>query len=96
MASSTRPTPSSRFGSHYGPQAGGWNEFGDNSSNSINEEDEVVDDEEFEWGLTKGMELFEVSAKDDTGMVSPRLSLAKDPINVHSLRNQVSKRSSTT
>ncbi|KAK7060201.1 hypothetical protein VNI00_000966 [Paramarasmius palmivorus] len=40
-----------------------------NSTNSINEEDEDGDtrEDEEEWGLSKGMELFEVSAKDDSG-----------------------------
>ncbi len=60
----TRPTPS-RFG--YRP--GGWNEIGDGSSNSLPEdEDEYTQHaEDQEWGLRKGMELFEVSAKDDFG-----------------------------
>ncbi|KAH9943371.1 P-loop containing nucleoside triphosphate hydrolase protein [Epithele typhae] len=57
-----RPTPSRLA---YRPA---WNEPGDGSSNSVPEdEDEAVDDEE-EWGLRKGMELFEVSAKDDYGI----------------------------
>ncbi|TFK94730.1 ras-domain-containing protein [Polyporus arcularius HHB13444] len=61
----TRPTPS-RFG--YRP--GGWNEIGDGSSNSLPEdEDEYTQHaEDQEWGLRKGMELFEVSAKDDFGI----------------------------
>ncbi|KAG2013385.1 GTP-binding protein RAB5 [Coprinopsis cinerea AmutBmut pab1-1] len=59
--SSTSRTPqSSRFG------FGGYDNM-DNSSNSIEEEDESGDDER-EWGLSKGMELFEVSAKDDFGI----------------------------
>ncbi|KAK7470986.1 hypothetical protein VKT23_002400 [Stygiomarasmius scandens] len=59
----------SRFGSHFGMQAGGWNEIVDTSSNSLNEDDEnEEDEEEQEWGLSKGMELFEVSAKDDLGI----------------------------
>ncbi|KAJ7667677.1 P-loop containing nucleoside triphosphate hydrolase protein [Mycena polygramma] len=72
--SSARPTPvrqQSRFGSHFGIQAGGWSELHDSSTNSLNEEDEqVVDDPEddSEWGLSRGMELFEVSAKDDLGI----------------------------
>ncbi|CAA7259475.1 unnamed protein product [Cyclocybe aegerita] len=62
----TRTPQSSRFGSRLGHGAG-WIENNDNSSNSIEEADE---DEEssHEWGLSKGMELFEVSAKDDTGI----------------------------
>ena len=37
--------------------------------------DEYDEDEadEREWGLEKGMELFEVSAKDDSGMSKPPL-----------------------
>ncbi|KAK7061432.1 P-loop containing nucleoside triphosphate hydrolase protein [Favolaschia claudopus] len=64
----------SRFGSHFGAAAGGWAELQDSSSNSLNEDDEnaVVDTEEEEdepeWGLSRGMELFEVSAKDDVGI----------------------------
>jgi hypothetical protein len=55
---------SSRFGSPFGPAAG-WNDNNDNSSNSIEEEPE---EDDREWGLSKGMELFEVSAKDDIGI----------------------------
>jgi len=58
-STSSRTPQSSRFG------FGGYDTF-DNSSNSIEEEDESADDER-EWGLSKGMELFEVSAKDDFG-----------------------------
>jgi len=58
----TRTPQSSRFGSPFG-HAAGWNDNNDNSSNSI--EEEAEDDRE--WGLSKGMELFEVSAKDDIG-----------------------------
>jgi hypothetical protein len=75
-ATSTRTPQSSRF-SHYGAQNGGWNDNGETSSNSINEDDEDAidaDGEEREWGLSKGMELFEVSAKDDLG-TWPMLSL---------------------
>lgn len=60
--------PRSRFGSHFGIQITGWNEIGDSSSNSLNEDDEDRDDESNqEWGLGRDMELFEVSAKDDVG-----------------------------
>jgi len=45
-----------------------WNDNNDNSSNSIEEADEDADDDSPEWGLSKGMELFEVSAKDDIGI----------------------------
>ena len=61
----------SRFGSHFGSAAGGWKEH-DSGSDSINEDEghTVVDeDDEPEWGLARGMQLFEVSAKDDTGKV---------------------------
>jgi predicted GTPase len=50
-------------------QTGGYSELHDSSSNSIEEEEEEEGpQEEQEWGLTKGMELFEVSAKDDLGI----------------------------
>lgn len=66
--STVSKTPqSSRFGSHFG-HAAGWNDNNDNSSNSIEEVDEEADDDYREWGLSKGMELFEVSAKDDIGI----------------------------
>ncbi|KAJ6567197.1 P-loop containing nucleoside triphosphate hydrolase protein [Mycena vulgaris] len=72
VSSTARPQQQSRFGSHFGIQAGGWSELHDSSTNSLNEDDEhaVEDDEEEEreWGLSKGMELFEVSAKDDLGI----------------------------
>jgi len=46
------------------------------TDSSLNEEDRTEDDEESqEWGLTKGMELFEVSAKDDTGELGSRRRL---------------------
>ncbi|KAM5534337.1 hypothetical protein V8D89_012065 [Ganoderma adspersum] len=62
--SGARPIPS-RFA--YRP--GGWNEIGDGSSNSLPEDDDEADTgEDQEWGLRKGMELFEVSAKDDFGI----------------------------
>ncbi|KAF9246922.1 P-loop containing nucleoside triphosphate hydrolase protein [Melanogaster broomeanus] len=65
---SSRSTQS-RFGSHFGRYAGGVNENAETSSNSLNEDEE--DEEECEeWGLHKGMELFEVSAKDDLGIQS--------------------------
>jgi hypothetical protein len=45
-----------------------WSDAVDSSSNSMNEEDEddLGRDDEV-WGLHKGMELFEVSSKDDFG-----------------------------
>lgn len=63
----TRTPQSSRFGSQFGHVVGR-NENADNSSNSIEEADENEDEDEREWGLSKGMELFEVSAKDDLGI----------------------------
>ena len=66
-SSGSRTPQSSRFGSHFGFNSG-WDAYGDNSSNSIEEQDEyALESQEFEWGLSKGMELFEVSAKDDIG-----------------------------
>ncbi|PPR02468.1 hypothetical protein CVT24_002017 [Panaeolus cyanescens] len=64
--STTSSGQASRFGSQFS-HAAGWNDQNDNSSNSIEEVDEDEDDDR-EWGLSKGMELFEVSAKDDTGI----------------------------
>jgi GTPase SAR1 family protein len=64
----------SRFSAH----AGYWNDKGDSSGNSQNEEEEDPDDvESTEWGLEKGMELFEVSAKDDTGACSAPFDLCQ-------------------
>ncbi|KAF5387785.1 hypothetical protein D9615_000045 [Tricholomella constricta] len=67
----SRTPQSSRF-SQYGPSSGSsWVDSNDTSSNSINEDDEDGVEgcaEEREWGLSKGMELFEVSAKDDLGI----------------------------
>lgn len=67
VATSNRPQQS-RFGSHFSVQIGGWNDT-ETSSNSLIEDDEDVAalEEEQEWGLHRGMELFEVSAKDDLG-----------------------------
>ncbi|THH18013.1 hypothetical protein EW146_g2903 [Bondarzewia mesenterica] len=58
---------SSRFGSHISGRA--WNDAGDQDTHSLIEdyyEDDEMDDRE--WGLGPGMELFEVSAKDDLGI----------------------------
>ena len=44
------------------------------TDSSLGGEEPIDDDEESqEWGLAKGMELFEVSAKDDTGKLRSRL-----------------------
>lgn len=64
LSGSPSGTPnSSRFGFR--------NSYFENAADtdsSLNEEEPTEDDEESqEWGLAKGMELFEVSAKDDTG-----------------------------
>jgi hypothetical protein len=61
------PQPQSRFTSNLGLRANGWNELGESSSNSLNEDEEDAAGERGEWGLHDGMELFEVSAKDATG-----------------------------
>lgn len=62
IRSNTSTPQSSRFGSHFFHA----HESNSNSSNSIQEVDEDVEDDS-EWGLSKGMELFEVSAKDNIG-----------------------------
>ncbi|KAG1715956.1 hypothetical protein ID866_1180 [Astraeus odoratus] len=62
FSESYRSNPS-RSGSHFGRYAGNWNDAAETSSNSLVEDEEIEDEEE--WGLHKGMELFEVSAKDD-------------------------------
>jgi hypothetical protein len=73
LTRSKSTTPASRaaptgFTSQYAFPVGRRNEAEETSSNSINEEDEdMLDVESEEWGLRKGMELFEVSAKDDFG-----------------------------
>ena len=55
----------SRYGHHTSYSLGG---SGASSSDSHLEDDEDLDDaDEQQWGLERGMELFEVSAKDDTG-----------------------------
>lgn len=71
----TRTPQSSRFGSHFG-----WNDHNDNSSNSIEEAEEDNEDAD-EWGLSKGMELFEVSAKDDIGTPRVRFPVCSGIIN---------------
>jgi hypothetical protein len=69
-STSRSPRQQSQFRSHFGIKAGGWNELGETSSNSLNEDDEDDPAEDGgEWGLRKGMELFEVSSKDDSGQL---------------------------
>ncbi|KAG6378429.1 P-loop containing nucleoside triphosphate hydrolase protein [Boletus reticuloceps] len=55
----------SRFGPNVGRYVGGWSDNAESSSNSL-DEDEAEDGQE--WGLHQGMELFEVSAKDNLGI----------------------------
>ncbi|TDL29752.1 ras-domain-containing protein [Rickenella mellea] len=64
-----RPAQGSKFGRFFGPPMA-WNELGDSSSNSLPEEEEDDEDtvDDREWGLDKGMSLYEVSAKDDSGI----------------------------
>ena len=64
-ASPSRP----RLRSPLGARNRGWDEALDTRSNSMSEDepDENEDVDEEEWGLHKGMDLFEVSAKDDLG-----------------------------
>lgn len=60
---------------------GGYVETVETSSNSIDENDSETLDVDQEWGLHKGMELFEVSAKDNSGQYDRRLLRAcADPI----------------
>ncbi|TBU49606.1 P-loop containing nucleoside triphosphate hydrolase protein [Dichomitus squalens] len=64
LASGVRPIPS-----RLAHRPAGWNDIGDGSSNSLPEDDDEAETgEDQEWGLRKGMELFEVSAKDDFGI----------------------------
>ncbi|TRM68456.1 P-loop containing nucleoside triphosphate hydrolase protein [Schizophyllum amplum] len=64
------PQTTSRFGSHFGNAAGGWKELDSGSASIKEDEGNIVVEErdEPEWGLTEGMQLFEVSAKDDVGI----------------------------
>lgn len=65
LASSARPA---RYSGHFIFPIAGWNETEETSSNSLKEDDgDESDVSNEEWGLRKGMELFEVSAKDDLG-----------------------------
>lgn len=57
----------------------------DGSSNSLPEEDEDDLEDECEWGLQKGMSLFEVSAKDDYGTHIVYLSLSADVTHISSI-----------
>lgn len=80
-----RPSPASRFGSHFGLKTGGYVDTLDGSSNSLPEEDEDELEDECEWGLQKGMSLFEVSAKDDYGTHIVYLSLSADVTHISSI-----------
>jgi hypothetical protein len=71
-SSSVTTVPTTRFGSHLGYyRTGVYNEAvdTDHSNSSLNEEEALgdVDEDSETWGLAKGMALFEVSAKDDSG-----------------------------
>ena len=69
------PTPSSRAGAALRRSQTGiaprsnspWTETPDHDSGSGGDEYHEDELDEREWGLEKGMELFEVSAKDDVG-----------------------------
>lgn len=64
----SRSPPQARFSGHFGATTGGYVETIETSSNSIGEDDEdTLDVDDHEWGLHKGMELYEVSAKDNSG-----------------------------
>lgn len=65
----SRSPPQTRFSGHFGVTTGYVETF-ETSSNSVSEEDPETPDDEQEWGLQKGMELFEVSAKDNMGQCS--------------------------
>ena len=84
-STSSRTPQSSRFG------FGGYDNL-DNSSNSIEEEEESPE-EDWEWGLSKGMELFEVSAKDDLGKFI-RISFYRNLLMTRACRYSKSIRSS--
>lgn len=75
-SAATSRTNQSRFGSHFGVAA--WNDQCDSSSNSFQEEEEEEEEDAQEWGLEKGMELFEVSAKDDVGKSALRLCVSSE------------------
>lgn len=56
--------PALRLNSHLGHQNGMEQQLMSSTSEIVEEDDEVDD---FEWGVERGMQLFEVSAKDDQG-----------------------------
>lgn len=61
--------PAARFESQFGYRTAGWNEIAEGSSSGLDEDEDDTDEAyDQEWGLHKGMELFEVSAKDDLGI----------------------------
>ncbi|CCM04800.1 uncharacterized protein FIBRA_06993 [Fibroporia radiculosa] len=67
LDSAVRP-PACRFETQSGYRAAGWHQVAEGSSNSMDEDDDDTETDDQEWGLHKGMELFEVSAKDDLGI----------------------------
>ncbi|CAL1701339.1 unnamed protein product [Somion occarium] len=72
VSSDAHGTSQSRLGSRLGCNPVGYNQVTDSSSNSQLDDDDEFDDmfghdDCQSWGLGKGMELFEVSAKHDSG-----------------------------
>ncbi|KAF7354994.1 Ras-like GTP-binding protein RYL2 [Mycena sanguinolenta] len=55
----------SRFASHFSAVTGGLNE---DEEDAVDDDDAEEEGDEPQWGLSRGMELFEVSAKDDIGI----------------------------
>lgn len=68
--------------SPFGLQSGGFIDDGSSNSGVLEEMDE--DDDSSEWGLERGMSLFEVSAKDDHGTSSAGRCSHPTNIGVHS------------
>ncbi|KAJ7233119.1 P-loop containing nucleoside triphosphate hydrolase protein, partial [Mycena haematopus] len=64
------PRQQSRFGSHFGCRRAGGRSCRTTRGDDENvvEDAEGEDEDEPQWGLSRGMELFEVSAKDDLGI----------------------------
>lgn len=67
----SRSPPQTRFSGHFGVTTSGYVDTLETSSNSAGEDDSETLDTDQEWGLHKGMELFEVSAKDNLGQYNP-------------------------
>ena len=58
---------SSRLESRFGYGATGYSAVADSNDDQPEEDDDEDEDSQDSWGLSRGMELFEVSAKDDVG-----------------------------